>query len=66
MYAYSIRKDSEGIYYAMQYNGLDFYIHRFSFPSIEDAHVAAFNHVLSRVWWDKLIGYPNYFYNGRV
>lgn len=58
MYTYKICKDGEGIYYRLFYNGDNFYIHNFSFPTIEDTHVAAFNHMSFRAYWDKAIGRP--------
>jgi hypothetical protein len=65
MYSYTIKEDSRGIYYTLSWEGQEFYIHRFSFDSKEQAAGYAFDHILLKLSYFPIMGAPDYFFNGR-
>lgn len=65
MYGYQVKEDSEGIYYTLECRGGTFYTHRFSFPNRQEAHSAAFDHMMLRAYWHGITGSPEHIYNGR-
>lgn len=61
MYTFTIKEDIDGAYYTLSYNGREYYIHRFTFPSRDAAACAAFDHIMLRIYWHPITGAPRYF-----